>query len=615
MQLMQLFLDPACFNRLAALFGIDDFSRRARTIILRTDPHPLEPDPVDDEECPLGRIYARIDDESMRSRSARPGSLRVRVDGIERARIDGDEDAPMLLEEHASLVEIVATAEDSSDVVVATYVLTYDGRKQKKERWDVELPWSDRDRLTCSFKYGADDCVGAMFERYRRPSPTRRPAPTVGSSQDQPLVILAVEGVTLEERLLEGSMTLIEAFECLAKISEAIAACHRVEVIHRDLTPSSILFVDSDIRILDFGIARDVEYLRFHHFRDVRHVPYIAPESFTSPRLDARCDVYSLGVMAYETLARTLHFDFDVAAAFDADAPVPLVEINPCVPADLSAVVTRATRRDPADRFANADAFFDAWLECDTSVRRSTESLKLNHFFAMGLSASLTGARLEALYESFTLSACAPRLRSSGAAASETESHANRVFAVLMFDRNDDEGMEITEKLWRLARRDSCLASPELWAREVDRLVLLEHKAALEVLARADERGLVGQDAFECPLERVEHEPVRRHRRAIESFERWRSEIAGLTADRDDERLVEMASRRCAAPQDWRNVVSLARRLASQCLDKGIPREGIPNETVSETVAAGDRLMPKLKLRPSVGAAVKALLEKRTKVT
>jgi uncharacterized protein (TIGR03437 family) len=166
MQRIQIFFHLACYDTLAHGLHINLFDTRARKLVLRKDPtYPVRRE-FGGSDFEVSELRDLINEETHRWHRIAPNSLRIRVDGIDRAAIDSArQTVPMLLEEGASVVEIVGQA-DTTATTLATYVLTYDG--EKRERWDVTLPWSDSECITCTFNYGTDDCVGALFERHNK---------------------------------------------------------------------------------------------------------------------------------------------------------------------------------------------------------------------------------------------------------------------------------------------------------------------------------------------------------------------------------------------------------------------------------------------------------------
>lgn len=172
-------------------------------------------------------------------------------------------------------------------------------------------------------------------------------------------------GCDLEDWWDDPRHTRLEALHLLASAMEPLAAAHEAGIIHRDLKPENVYVVDSGdppTRLLDFGIARDLS--GDHKKRTATGVAlgtpvYMSPEQATKPS-DAgpSTDVWSLGVMMYETLCGELPFDGEsphaVVIKVCTDDPVPLQERSPSVHEDLVALVHECLSKDPYQRPADA---------------------------------------------------------------------------------------------------------------------------------------------------------------------------------------------------------------------------------------------------------------------
>ena len=137
--------------------------------------------------------------------------------------------------------------------------------------------------------------------------------------------------------------------------------------MHRDIKPANLIVAsDGQLWVTDFGLARfqdDAELTRAGALLGT--IRYMSPEQSAGRRdlIDGRTDVYSLGMTLYEALARRHAFaGIDGQALIDRMAaadPPPLRSVNPAIPADLEAIVIRATARAPGDRYASAALLAD----------------------------------------------------------------------------------------------------------------------------------------------------------------------------------------------------------------------------------------------------------------
>ena len=191
---------------------------------------------------------------------------------------------------------------------------------------------------------------------------------TVG--QDHGVHYLAmewVEGVTLEELLArteERALATDRVIRWGAKLARALHYAHEHGVVHRDVKPSNILITDDDEpKLLDFGLARDVESAVSLTQGFVGSPAYMAPEQI-APRggdVDARTDVYGLGATLYQCLGGEPPFSAErLEATFRAilEDPLPsLRRLNPAIPRDVESVLAQSLARDPRRRYSDAEAF------------------------------------------------------------------------------------------------------------------------------------------------------------------------------------------------------------------------------------------------------------------
>lgn len=172
-----------------------------------------------------------------------------------------------------------------------------------------------------------------------------------------------VEGSDLAALLAHrGALAPDSAVDLLGQVAQALDAAHRNDLVHRDVKPSNILIADTDEEpgfayLSDFGVAQlggaDTGLRTTNATAGT--VDYMAPERFTSRRVDHRVDVYSLGCVLYEMLTGDKPFRVgsmpEAMHAHIYEAPPRPSSANPAVPAPLDAVVATAMAKDPADRY------------------------------------------------------------------------------------------------------------------------------------------------------------------------------------------------------------------------------------------------------------------------
>ena len=185
------------------------------------------------------------------------------------------------------------------------------------------------------------------------------------------LVMEHLDGVDLGQHLAEhGPMPVEVAADTIIQICEAVAAAHAIGIVHRDLKPSNFFLTRRPdgtalVKVLDFGISKVAENEgipdpRLTETQAVFGSPtYMSPEQIRSAKnVDARSDVWSLGVALFELLTYQLPFVADnvagLLASVIADPPRSLTELAPHVPRDVEAIVYACLEKTPARRIGSA---------------------------------------------------------------------------------------------------------------------------------------------------------------------------------------------------------------------------------------------------------------------
>lgn len=160
----------------------------------------------------------------------------------------------------------------------------------------------------------------------------------------------------LRDRLRQG-MTPVQALKIFAQIARALGAIHEAGVIHRDLKPHNIMFRDQNhLAIVDFGGAKSIDdKVALTKVGHVVGTPnFMSPEQVMGQPLDARSDLYSLGVMLHQLLTgRTLYQAANMAELMEMHVSAPI----PRLPDEVSGfqkLLNRLVAKDPADRFQSA---------------------------------------------------------------------------------------------------------------------------------------------------------------------------------------------------------------------------------------------------------------------
>lgn len=175
------------------------------------------------------------------------------------------------------------------------------------------------------------------------------------------IVMELVPGRTLRQRLDDAEpIDPWQAAGLAAQVADALDAAHSAGLVHRDIKPANVLLSgDGRVKVADFGIAKAVaEADLTQPGLMVGTAKYLAPEQVRGEPIDARTDLYSLGVVLYEMLCGRPPFqgDTDAATALMRLQKDPLRprQVRPGVPRPLEDVVVRALARDPAERYQSA---------------------------------------------------------------------------------------------------------------------------------------------------------------------------------------------------------------------------------------------------------------------
>ena len=188
-----------------------------------------------------------------------------------------------------------------------------------------------------------------------------------GSGIVVPYIVMEyVDGMTLRQLLSSGRRLLPErALEITGSILAALDYAHRHGIVHRDIKPANVMLTRSgDVKVMDFGIARamnDTGTTMTATSAVMGTAQYLSPEQARGEVVDARSDLYSTGVLAYELLTGRPPFtgDSPVSIAYQhvSEMPVPPSQIDPDVTGQVDAVILRALAKRTDERYQTAADF------------------------------------------------------------------------------------------------------------------------------------------------------------------------------------------------------------------------------------------------------------------
>ncbi len=208
------------------------------------------------------------------------------------------------------------------------------------------------------------------------------------------LMMELLEGETLGRRIdRDGPLKVPDAVDIAAQATSALAAAHAHGIVHRDLKPENLFLIPDPsqrshqrVKVLDFGIAKlqrrlSGQSVRTHTGSIMGTPPYMSPEQCRgiSSEIDARTDVYALGIILYEMLTGAPPFlseGFgDVLLMHLTQPPRPLRELQPAIPPSLEQLVLHALEKEPERRLASMDDLLRGLLgpAARTTVRHGVD--------------------------------------------------------------------------------------------------------------------------------------------------------------------------------------------------------------------------------------------------
>ena len=170
-----------------------------------------------------------------------------------------------------------------------------------------------------------------------------------------------VEGKSIRQKVASSPLKLDEALDVATQAAQGLQAAHQKQVVHRDIKSANIMLTEQgQVKIMDFGLAHLGDRSLLTKTGSKLGTPaYMSPEQTLGKKVDLRSDIWSLGVVIYETVAGQLPFKGEVEAAVAYaivnEEPEPLTGIRLGVPIELDRIVAKALAKSPDERYQHVD--------------------------------------------------------------------------------------------------------------------------------------------------------------------------------------------------------------------------------------------------------------------
>jgi beta-lactam-binding protein with PASTA domain len=202
-----------------------------------------------------------------------------------------------------------------------------------------------------------------------------------------------LDGRSLKELVVaRGPLPIGDAIEFTRQVLGALRFAHRKGVVHRDIKPHNVMAdADGRLKVTDFGIARAGVSQMTEAGSIIGTAQYLSPEQARGAAVDQRSDLYSVGIVLYETLTGEVPFTgespVEIAMRHLSDTPRPPSLLRPEIPPDLDMIVLRALAKNPEDRFQTAE-------EMDAELERVAQGVGVTTETADAATAVLSGTAL-----------------------------------------------------------------------------------------------------------------------------------------------------------------------------------------------------------------------------
>jgi len=173
------------------------------------------------------------------------------------------------------------------------------------------------------------------------------------------------EGNTLQKKISrDAPMSIDEAIGIIMQIAQGLQKAHEADIVHRDVKPANIIVTtEGDVKIVDFGLAKLKGHTKLTKEEStLGTITYMSPEQTEGTEIDARTDIWSLGIIFYEMLTGKSPFDADYDQAIMYNIlnaiPEPVYNLNKSVPRELNAVIQKCLEKEKGKRYQTIKDFF-----------------------------------------------------------------------------------------------------------------------------------------------------------------------------------------------------------------------------------------------------------------
>ncbi len=216
----------------------------------------------------------------------------------------------------------------------------------------------------------------------------------IGRAEDLHFIVMEfIRGGSLEKVISPGGLEVKKILDTALAMTEAISAAHKQGITHRDLKPSNIMMTETvRVKVVDFGLAmlttpeardktKQPTTLTAHSDEGTISgtLPYMSPEQVQGIPVDARSDIFSIGIILYEMATGHLPFtgpnSSTLIASILRDTPVPPTRLNPQLPLRLGRIISTCLEKDPQQRWQSTAELHRALEELRSDIGTETHAL------------------------------------------------------------------------------------------------------------------------------------------------------------------------------------------------------------------------------------------------